>query len=48
MDDGELEAARRVSELLFKLTTTDELLDATLRCALTGNGQSLTGRGWSA
>ena len=34
MDDGELEAARRISELLFKLTNRDELLLATLRCAI--------------
>lgn len=34
MDNGELEAARRISELLFKLTNRDELLDAILRCAL--------------
>ena len=34
MDNGELEAARRISELLFKLTNKDELLLATLRCAM--------------
>lgn len=34
MHDGELEAARRISELLFKVTDTEELLVATLRCAL--------------
>lgn len=34
MHDGELEAARRISEMLFKLTDIEELLVATLRCAL--------------
>jgi len=34
MHDGELETVRRISEQLFKITDIEELLVATLRCAL--------------